>query len=64
MNEDQIAQIPTEVLDLLVDFAVYVAPNREAGNIDDEVEVSRQLDTFLRGYKEKSPLAGQDTSGI
>jgi hypothetical protein len=47
MTREQINQIPQEVLDLLVDFAVAVAPDRESGNIDDEVEVSRELDNFL-----------------
>jgi hypothetical protein len=47
MTREQIAQIPQEVLDLMVDFAVHVSPDRESGNVDDEVEVSRELDKFL-----------------
>jgi hypothetical protein len=47
MTPEQIAQIPQEVLDLLVDFAVHVSRDHESGDVDDEVEVSRELDKFL-----------------
>jgi len=40
---------PEQVLDLLVDFAVYVSGVWEAGNEDDELAASQALDRFLAG---------------
>jgi hypothetical protein len=56
MRPEQIAQIPKEVLDLLVDFAIFVSGTWEAGNIDDEEEASMALDEFLAQYGEPTPL--------
>lgn len=50
MTPEQIAQIPQEVLDLLVDFVVWNSQIWEAGNEDDEEAASRQLDAFLLEY--------------